>query len=202
MPVQQVMVVVLYYILLHQVVILHFAASSGNLSLVILLVEKYRSSPHQVNNNGWSPLHASGHTTIVKYFIEDKAVDASATSSDGSTVLHFAALSGNLSLVKLLVEKYQSSPHHGQLPLHASAENGHTTIVKYFIEDKAVDTSVTNNDGGTVLHSAVSSGNVQLVKYLRTRCDPCVVNICGHSCYHIAAARIKFKYCSICQIVM
>ena len=153
--------------------ILHHAALGGSLSVVKLLVEKYQFSPHQVDQNGLLPLHNAadkGHTTIVEYFIVDQAMDTSVTSNDGSNILHYAALGGSLSLVKLLVDQYQLNLYQGgtqgHLPVHAAAQKGYTTIVTYFLVDKAMDASVTDNLGLTLLHQAAGSDNVSLVELL------------------------------------
>ena len=152
--------------------ILHYAALgiTCSLSLVKILVEKYQLSPHQVDQNGCLPLHYAanlGHTAIVEYFIVDQAMD---TSNDGKSILHHAALGGSLSLVKLLVEKYQLSPHqvnqNGHLPLHYAAIQGHTTLVEYFISDQAMDTTVTSNNGKNILHYAALGGSLSLAKLL------------------------------------
>ena len=165
--------------------ILHRAAFANsninNLSLVKLLVEQYQLNPYQGDKLGRLPVHIAaqfGHTTIVEYFIVDKAMDTSITDNDGNTILHRAAFAksniNNLSLVKLLVEQYQLNPYQGnklgRLPVHIAAAFGHTAIVEYFIVNKAMDTSITDNDGNTILHRAAFANsninNLSLVKLL------------------------------------
>ena len=73
-------------------------------------------------------------------------------------------------LLNLLVDQYQLNPYQGdtqgRLPVHIAAQNGRTTIVRYFIVEKAMDANVTDNEGFTLLHHAAMSDNVSLVKLL------------------------------------
>ena len=110
----------------------------------------------------------NGHTDVVEYLIVDKGMVTSVTDSEGLTLLHHAAMSDNVSLVKLLVDQYQLNPYQGDtqghLAVHTAAQYGHTTIVRYFIVEKAMDANATDNEDCTLLHHAAFSDNLSLVK--------------------------------------
>ena len=83
-------------------------------------------------------------------------------------MLHDAAESGNLDLVKYLVEEknldVKAKSESGYTVLHSAAWNGNLEMVKYLIKNGA-DVNAKSESGRTVLHSA-ASGNLDLVKYL------------------------------------
>ena len=122
-------------------------------------------------------------------------MDASVTDNEGGTLLHHAAMSDNVSLVKKLVDKYQLNPYQssiqGRLPIHIAAQKGCTTIVRYFIVDKAMNASVTDNEGLTLLHHAAMSDNVSLVKELvdKYQLDPYQSDVQGRLPIHVAAQK-------------
>ena len=178
--------------------LLYHAAMSDNVSLVKELVDRYQLNPYQSNIRGCLPIHVAaqkGCTTIVTYFIVlvDKAMNASVTDNEGLTLLHHAAMSDNVSLVKELVDKYQLNPYQsniqGRLPIHIAAQKGFTTIVRYFIVDKTMNASVTDNEGATLLHHAAMSDNVSLVKELvdKYQLNPYQSNVQGRLPIHVAA---------------
>ena len=178
--------------------LLHHVAltMSDNLSLVKLLVDQYQLNPYQGDTQGCLPVHFAaqrGCTTIVRYFIVEKAMDANVTDNEGLTLLHHAAMSNNVSLVKLLVDQYQLNPYQGdtkgRLPIHVAAQHGHTTIVRYFIVEKAMDANVTDNEGLTLLHHAAMSNNVSLVKLLvdQYQLNPYQGDTKGRLPIHVAA---------------
>ena len=122
-------------------------------------------------------------------------MDANVTDNEGLTLLHHAAMSDNVSLVKLLVDQYQLNPYQGdtqgRLPVHIAAQKGLTTIVRYFIVEKAMDANVTDNEGSTLLHDAAMSDNVSLVKLLvdQYQLNPYQGDTQGRLPVHIAAQK-------------
>ena len=175
--------------------LLHHAAISDNVSLVKLLIDQYQLDPYQGDIQGHLPVHIAaqnGHTTIVRYFIAEKAMDANVTDNNGLTLLHHAAMSDNVSLVKLLIDQYLLNPFQsGTLPVHFAAQKGHTTIVRYFIVEKAMDANVTDSKGLTLLHHVAMSDNISLVKLLvdQYQLSPYQGDTLGRLPVHIAAEK-------------
>lgn len=80
-------------------------------------------------------------------------------------VLGYAAQSGNLELVKLLIERDENIiKEHGDLVLENAASSGNLSLVKYLIDQGAVVTKKKS----VVLLNAILTGNLQLVDYLST----------------------------------
>jgi ankyrin repeat protein len=87
---------------------------------------------------------------------------------DAWTVLHYAAYSGKLDVVKYLVEQgadVDAKTVVGWTVLHDAAYSGTLDIVKYLVEQGA-NVDAKNNVGWTPLHAAASSGKLDVVKYL------------------------------------
>jgi ankyrin repeat protein len=88
----------------------------------------------------------------------------------GNTPLHFAAKSGNLDLVKYLIEEkgadFNAPDNDGKIALHFAARWAKLDVVKYLIEEKGADFNAPDNDGKIALHFAAESGELDLVKYL------------------------------------
>ena len=106
---------------------------------------------------------------------------SSATCSMKPPLLQAAGSAGDLSVVQCLVEEGQanlngSDPLTGNTALHEALARGHMDIVHYLV-DQGADWTVSNKDGRTCLHVAVSSlssrsihGNVawRMIHYLIT----------------------------------
>ena len=117
---------------------LRLAGISGNVNIVEYLAGI--SDVNYQNHNGRNVLHeacTNGHTDVVEYLIVDKGMVTSVTDNEDCTLLHYAAISDNVSLVKLLIDQYQLNPYQSdtqdRLPVHIAAQKGRTTIVRYFI---------------------------------------------------------------------
>ncbi len=90
--------------------------------------------------------------------------------------LHEAADAGNLSQVKLLLNTprfmwflfgihVDIKDKYGKTPLHRAAAKGHTEVVKYLVEQKALVTSE-DDDKLTPLFEAATNGHHEIVSYL------------------------------------
>ncbi|XP_006909733.2 ankyrin repeat domain-containing protein 53 [Pteropus alecto] len=89
---------------------IHFAAQSGKLECLQLLVEKYKFPVDQPTNNGQTPLHLVIHRDnktmvlpCIHYLLKHGAA-LNTQTCNGSTPLHLAAREGLLSCVKVLVK--------------------------------------------------------------------------------------------------
>ena len=86
----------------------------------------------------------------------------------GCNILHYAALTGNLNRVKLLIERgadVNAEDKNGLTVLHFAAKSGNLKLVKWLVE-KGLDVNSKNVHGGTILHDAARSGNMELVRWL------------------------------------
>ena len=90
---------------------------------------------------------------------------------NGSCLLHIACKSGQLDMVRALIEVYGCSLHvvdkFGCTPCHLACEKGRVEIMKYFFTTKAgLSCMLHNNNMETWLHSAVKSGSLQLIRLI------------------------------------
>ncbi|XP_058934624.1 ankyrin repeat domain-containing protein 53 [Kogia breviceps] len=89
---------------------IHFAAQSGKLACLQVLVEEYKFPADLPTNNGQTPLHLVIHSDktmalpCIHYLIKQGAA-LNTQTCNGSTPLHLAAREGLLSCVKVLVQK-------------------------------------------------------------------------------------------------
>ena len=95
--------------------------------------------------------------------------------------LYTAAYYGHINIVKLIYQLgvdfdqiiYRKSRYYRNyyvMPIFAAIENGHTEVAKFFIEtiQEELDQLI-NYHGNTLLHSAIESKNLELVKFLVKR---------------------------------
>ncbi|XP_059972933.1 LOW QUALITY PROTEIN: ankyrin repeat domain-containing protein 53 [Mesoplodon densirostris] len=90
---------------------IHFAAQSGELACLQVLVEEYKFPADLPTNSGQTPLHLAIHSDnktmalpCIHYLIKQGAA-LNTQTCNGSTPLHLAASEGLLSCVKVLVQK-------------------------------------------------------------------------------------------------
>ena len=147
--------------------LVHAACASGSISLVKVL-EQYNANINMLDNDGVTALHSTalaGSLTLFKYLVKHHQLDPNNKSDKGMTPLHLAGISGNVNMVEYLagISDVNYQDHYGQNVLHKACTNGHTDVVEYLIVDKGMVTSVTDNEGLTLLHHAAMSDNVSLV---------------------------------------
>lgn len=149
---------------------LHYAASSGNLALVQLLIENGAT----VNNPvGSAPLDyavsSGGNLKIVKFLIEEKNAKIEET---GTPTLHLAALGGHLNIVRYLCNERAARADvvgHEIHTIHFAVRGKNVDIVRFLIEEKQADINAKDNVNGTPLHDAAQRGLFDIVKYLLSK---------------------------------
>ncbi|MDR1236058.1 MAG: ankyrin repeat domain-containing protein [Holosporaceae bacterium] len=152
---------------------LHFAARSGDLETVKLLIA-HGANVNAIANGNMTLLHfaaRSGNLQLVRFLINQQGADVNAIADGNKTLLHFAAKSRNSQLVKnfikrkAIVANINARDINGRTPLYFAAKSGSSEIVNLLIKHEA-EISEVDNFGETVLHGAVESGNLTLVKAL------------------------------------
>ncbi len=74
---------------------------------------------------------------ILNKLLQHPKIDVNIIDSSGNTPLIFAASSGNLTMVSLLINRgasIQNSTMNGTTPLHAACQEGHYKIVQFLID--------------------------------------------------------------------
>jgi ankyrin repeat protein len=92
-------------------------------------------------------------------------------TKEGVTALHIAALSKDISLVQLLLERgagMKAKGRFGETALHIAAENGNTAVVQLLL-DRGANIEARNDDGETPLHAAARFKYKVIVQLLLDR---------------------------------
>lgn len=120
--------------------LLHYACKSDNLDLINYLIDNgiELSKKSKICEE---PIHIAalyGKLETVKLLIENYKINPNVQGADNAPVLSYAAISGNLELIKFLVTS-GADPNgrnlYNEKPIHVAALSGHLNLVKYFIED-------------------------------------------------------------------
>uniref|UniRef100_A0A0N4ZG41 ANK_REP_REGION domain-containing protein n=1 Tax=Parastrongyloides trichosuri TaxID=131310 RepID=A0A0N4ZG41_PARTI len=119
---------------------------------------------------------------ILKYYPETfKTYD-----NYGRNLLSAAAVYGNLSLLKQLMELVHLDPHetdqHNRTPLHHASSRGYISVVKYLAEKCHVNICLKDDHGLTALHYATIKEHCDIIQILllaNRKCD--AKNSYGHT---------------------
>ena len=160
--------------------LLQVAAERGHVSIVVYLLGKNVKPFLKIGVT--NPLHlavSNGYLDVVKILVESNILRSSIGDQDGNTPLHHAAIHGHLSVAAYLsnVANHPISPKNkkGETPLHLAAKHGHFEVLKFLVDEKGCDPTVScGKVGCTPLHLACKCGNLDIVKYLSTEksCNP------------------------------
>uniref|UniRef100_F6ZQS8 Espin like n=1 Tax=Monodelphis domestica TaxID=13616 RepID=F6ZQS8_MONDO len=155
----------------------HDAAAMGNLAELHWLVREGGYRAQEQDTSGVSPLHLAarfGHPMLVEWLLQE-GCDVSLETLEGALPIHYAAVKGNLTCLKLLVAAdnrcVNRQTQSGASPLYLACQEGHLHIVQFLVKDCGADVHLRAHDGMTVLHAAARSGHYSLVVWLVTFTD-------------------------------
>ena len=181
--------------------VLHHAACSFDLEIFQYLIEKGSDIFAKAKSNS-SCLHIAaqvGDLKICKAVLQNYDFDINARDDDGFTFLHSAAWSGYSELLKYLIETGSdifSKTKNGRSCLHIAAEQGHLNICRMLLQRYNFLNHERDDDGLNVLHSAVLSGELELLQYLiENGSDVFSKTKDGRSCLHLAAEQGDLNIC-------
>ena len=174
---------------------LHAAAASGDIKTVQFLTEEHNFDAVCRDNNGSTPLFSAcryGYLEVVIYLIKLNA-DPLDLIKDSTSCLHAACASGNLDLVKYLIDECKCDPHSQNedrlTPFHTACKEGQMTIAEYLIGKKLHHLFVKTKKKQSCLHLACYSGNKKLVEYISSKFFKCIDEVRdsnGFSPLHVA----------------
>ncbi len=154
--------------------VLHFSAEKGHTEIVKLLIVNGADIEAKVESILDTPLSRAvrkERKATVEALISMGA-NVNTTNAIGSTPLHFAAISGNLDIVRLLLEngaevnaKTNGGDLPGVTPIHAAAFEGQTRIVELLLV-KGADINAVTQSGYTPLRRSVDQGDLVMAKLL------------------------------------
>jgi hypothetical protein len=153
---------------------LYYAALCGFYDLVEHLISKH---PQDVNANGgyyMRPLVAAlaGEHFQTADLLRHNGADSDVRGQSGRNPLHAAAFSGNLEVVRILIEcdpaDINAGDRLGSTPLHWASGGLHIkagSVLRLLLEHGA-DINVQDNDGWTPLHCASFIGVLEVARLL------------------------------------
>ena len=143
----------------------------------------------------------NGHLRLCKVLSENYSFNLQMTYDNGCSALHWAVGSGNLELFQYLVEKgcdvYRQTKD-GRYCSHIAAWNGHLRLCKVLLENHSFNLQMSDDNGWSALHFAVTLGNLELFQYLVEKgCDVYRETKDGMNCLHIAADNGHLDLCKV-----
>ena len=90
-----------------------FAAKYGNANILRYFNEKYYLDYNEIYDNRHILFLSveNGNLDSLKFFLDEKNVDANKRDDEGWTPMHVAAYFGHLNIIKYLVEKKNCTPY-------------------------------------------------------------------------------------------
>lgn len=173
--------------------LLHWAAGSGQIDVLKQLIRAFPGGMEEAvklkaDRDGASILHwaaagaksksfgCGGHMDVCKFLIENcegasvQREIVNGQTKDGNSILMWAAWSGTLDVVKLLV-RHRADPYvknrNGCSVAHWAASGGNLQVCKYLYENLNIDFTEGNNAGNTPLSHAVAYGRYDVVQWLK-----------------------------------
>jgi hypothetical protein len=176
--------------------LLHWAAGAGNLPVLRVLYERLREGDTAADAGTdptalvtardeatllhWAAAGADarhfgggGHVHVCDYLLQQAPHPRTlvqALTQDGNSALHWAAWSGTLATVQLLVRHLadpHSINHNGCSVAHWAASGGNVEVCRYLHHTVGVDFTLPNHGGNTPLTHAVAFGRAPVVAWLR-----------------------------------
>ncbi|KDP37276.1 hypothetical protein JCGZ_06332 [Jatropha curcas] len=137
--------------------VLHLASRVGHIELVATIVKLCPDLVAAVNENQETPLHAACRLGNFQWLRSETKKNQSAFS--------LACEEGHLDIVKLMLNLSCLMEHEEDavyaIPLHVAISNGHNEVsdISHLLHQQ-------DQAGNTILHLAVSTGNLQLVEFI------------------------------------
>ena len=129
--------------------------------------------------------------TLTKYF-ESKGMSLKDVDNNGNTAINYVARTGNISLIKLLLEKGVKYTDNALILTAQGSRRDANTLetYKYLVEDLKTKPTVTNNEGQTVLHFLANKSNqTEIINYFLAKgVDPNKADNEGNTPLMVAAS--------------
>ncbi len=163
--------------------LLYLACYNGDSRLVASLLEQKNILVNQSSSFGVTPLMMAcqnGYEEVVKLLLDVKSININSVSKSGKTVmetvektaLHYACVSGNEKISRLLLDKNIDVNGGGNdgfnTPLHFAGVRGHKNIVKLLLKQKGIkfDRVTVLVLMGDMLLDACQTGDVEFIDLL------------------------------------
>lgn len=175
------------------------AASRGNKSKLLDLLEKHPNENLQILINGLNALHVvakKGHIDVIDVLLSRDPSLLRSRSGDCRDAFMLASFEGRLQVLQVLhrfeaaiSDADEAVDNRGNGSLHYAAWGGHLDCVKFLVEECGKSPNLLNHDQISPLQYAAAGNHVSIVEYLS---NISVVkddeSISGMSPFHRAAA--------------
>ncbi|XP_030020883.1 serine/threonine-protein phosphatase 6 regulatory ankyrin repeat subunit A isoform X1 [Manduca sexta] len=154
---------------------LHLAAASGQMEVCKLLLE-LGANIDATDELGQKPIHAaaqSNYSEVVQLFLQQHPNLVMATTKDGNTCAHIAAIQGSVKVIEELMKFDRTgvisarNKLNDSTPLQLAAEGGHADVVKVLVRAGASCTEE-NRAGLTAVHLAAEHGHTNVLDVMRS----------------------------------
>ena len=153
---------------------LHYAAESGNVSVLLKCLDDPNADVNIGFRSGWTPLHIAskyGQFPMIKILTQHEKIKINQIDARGWTALHWAANNCHPESVRILLLNQEidinALDNEGQSALHWAATKGYPDTVRVLLAHKeTINVNIRNNDGSTPLHMAAMRGNLSAVNEL------------------------------------
>ena len=177
---------------------LHTAGESDCVELVDYLIRQKQCDVFDKDTIGRTILNIAcqeGKVKLVRNLVENFPALLTMKKYGGFTPLYDAGLSGSVEIVDYLIGQccdVLSKTNTGKTVLHAACRRGILTLVKHLVENYPGLLKIKDNNGMSPLHSAGSSGSIEVVDFLLSQqCDICEKDSYGWTILHYACQEGK-----------
>lgn len=163
---------------------IHIASANGNNEVINILLNKDNTLINEADSMKDTPLHwasIKNQTDTISLLLANGA-DTKLTNSDGNTVLHYAAMYGDVNTVNVLLEadSFLASVENneGITPIYYAIVVSDNDILSSIITNGQIDINKKDSLGYTPLHYAANYGNMEAVVLLveEFNADKTIVN--------------------------
>ena len=174
---------------------IHIASANGNNEVINILLNKDNTLINEADSMKDTPLHwasIKNQTDTISLLLANGA-DTKLTNSDGNTVLHYAAMYGDVNTVNVLLEADSSlasvENNEGITPIYYAIVVSDNDILSSIITNGQIDINKKDSLGYTPLHYAANYGNMEAVVLLveEFNADKTIVNDDNFTASDIAA---------------
>lgn len=150
---------------------IHIAAENDDTKMLALLLQ-YGAKLEATNKSGFTALHSAAfvypHLNAARFLVLNGADVNANHAYKTMTPLHFAAESGNVELVQLLLDHGAITTQTNESPLNRAAKEGHEAVVRILIARKADVNAKDSIAQATPLIMAASRGWTNVIRTLLT----------------------------------
>lgn len=153
---------------------LHLASQNGQLDVCKLLLD-LGASIDATDELGQKPIHAAAqnnYSDVVKLFLQQHPSLVNATSKDGNTCAHIAAMQGSVKVIEELMKFDRQGVINARnkitdaTPLQLACEGGHVRVAKALVNAGASATDE-NKSGFTAVHLAAKHGHNPVLEVMK-----------------------------------